>query len=313
MKNLCILLAAVLIFPAFAGCAAKRAAESPEPPSESQSASSALPESAAEEPEPPPPPDSVFVSQSPANPYAVWEAADLVRGKLEEINNTGEPMPDASMFSSEFNEGNAAYRNGDYDLARIIYTNVLENCPAHSGAINNLALTLMQLGYYEDALYYCILNRVLNPGFYAGWINLQVAGHALGFRPSVLQELLGEEFTDFPSIFSYQYEMESDFPDQTVRDCAIMVAYLYNAVYADMEYEPELDDIAAMDLEMALEAGELTEEEYESQKLELYMDGLESSMNALAESNPEDKDIQLLLEYLTGLRTLRERQQAAGE
>lgn len=313
MKSICILLAAVLIFSVFAGCAAKPAEDVPESSSEAPPISSSLPELVIEE-APPPPPDSVFVPGSPANPDAVREASEWVRGQLGQINDTGEPMPDASIFSAGFNEGNTAYRNGDYELAKTIYLDVITGCPAHSGAINNLALTLIQLEYYEDALRYCILNRVLNPGFYAGWVNLQVAGHALGFRPSALQELLEQEFTDFPSILSYQDAIASDFPDQSVWDSAIMVACLYNNIYADMEYEPELNDVTTMDIETALAAGELTEEEYESRKLELYMDGLEESMKSLAESNPDDKDIQLLLDYLSALRTLRERQEvAAGE
>ena len=223
------------------------------------------------------PRDTVFSTRKPPNPEAVSEAAAWVRNQLEFINDNEAMSQDPGQFSKRFNEGNAAYRRGDYKQAEVIYQEIAEKCPWHFGALNNLALTLLQLEKNEPALRYCILNRMVNPGFYAGWINLDVAGHAMGFSPSELESMLDKEFDGFPKLEDYISKMSDDMTAADYNDNALMFAHLYNLLYADMEFD---GDIGEMD----------------------------SRMKSLLEKNPVDEDAQHLQKYWSILRILRQRQ-----
>lgn len=313
MKSVCALLAAALLLSVFVGCAKEAEKERSEASrAASVSASSAPPEVSEPEPESEPaPPDTVFVPARQSDPEVITAAAEWVKEQVVIVNALAPPLASPEAYFTRFEEGNAAYKSGDYGAAIELYADLIDDCPTHNGAINNLALAYLQTEEYELALRYCLLNRVLNPGFYAGWINLQVAGHALGFRPSSLQDLLNEEFEEFPSIFDYREIIETDFPDQDLWNSAMMVAYLYNNIYADMEYDPLLDDETMNEMRSALASGVLTEKQYAQRMLVTYMDNLEESMKTLAESHPEDEDIVLLREYLAALQVLRERQQQA--
>ena len=255
----------------------------------------------------PTPPDSVFAPTEPKKADAVIEAAAWVRKRVDAINDTGVPVPDAGDFSTMFYAANAEYREGNYAEAKTIYLDLLDSIPGHSGGMNNLALTFIQLEDYESALQYCILNRVLNPGFYAGWINLVVAGHALGFRPAELQTVLSEELDEFPSIFAHSEQMESDFPDQDAMNNVIMLAYLYNVLYADMEHEPVMSGAKMENLDRERASGKITEAEYTKTLLDMYLSEIESALNNMVDKHPEDEDAILLMEYYKALSVLRNR------
>jgi tetratricopeptide (TPR) repeat protein len=304
-KTLCVLLAALLLLTVSAGCTPKDDSFAIATPSPSDNhMSGPTPEEA---PEPSLPPDSVFIPQSPYDADAVWRAVDWVREREYEVTYWS-AIPHMSEFAYLFNEGNAAYREGHYGEAVEIYLDIIEQCPTHYGAINNAALSFIQMEEYESALRYCMLNRVLNPGFYAGWVNLLVAGHALGIRISELSDIIFDEF-DSQSMWSYLSDMESDFPEQSWLENAVMMSYLYNSVYADMEYQPDIYGEEAERLDIDFVSGIITEEEYEQRRLELYIEEIESALTWIGGDHPYDEDIQLLLEYFAALRILRERQQ----
>lgn len=306
MKRLSILLAAAMLFTALVGCTTQNEDDTDAMRSPSQipaATSTPLPDQPLTLP-----PDSVFTPQPAGAPDIVHAAAKWAQDRQDDLNDIG-VFPDIGDFSFMFSEANAAYRSEEFTLAKGLYEDILAMCPAHHGAINNLALTLMQLGEYESALQYCVLNRSANPSFYAGWVNLLIAGHALGFRPSELFSILEEEYdNDFPGIFEYAEAMERDFPEQNLMSNVVMMAYLYNLLYADMEYVPELTTEESERLAMQYVTGEMTELEYNQKMLEMYMDMLGKSLDSLTEDNPEDSDAQLLLEYFNALYMLRERQ-----
>ena len=223
------------------------------------------------------PEDTVFSARKPPYPEAVSEAAAWVRDQLEFYNDNEALSQDPGQFSRRFNEGNAAYRRGDYKQAEAIYQEIADKCPWHFGAVNNLALTLLQLEKNDWALRYCILNRMVNPGFYAGWINLDVAGYAMGFSPSGLENMLAKEFDKFPKLEDYIDRMSGDMTAADYNDNALMFAHLYNLLYADMEFDGEINE-------------------------------MDKRMKSLLEENPADEDAQHLQKYWSILRILRQRQ-----
>jgi hypothetical protein len=284
MKEICFILTAVLLLTALIGCQTQ--AEGLPPPIE---ATPDLPnqnnEANTSEPIHTPEilPDSVFSPKTPGDPYIIREAALWVREQQDWLNTRfGNEVPDPDAYAVLFSEANSAYKRGDNGEAISLYLDIIYECPTHRGAINNVALAYMHWGWDEEALKYCILNRVLNPSFYIGWVNLLVAGHSLGFRPSELQVLLEEEFYPFHSILHYIDEMESDMMSQDSILNSVTLAYYYNLHYANMEYD---FDLYGIDL-----------------------DGIWDALLWIAQDQPDDKDVQLLMEYFLALRTLRERQ-----
>ena len=274
------------------------------------------PVAATPSPEPVLPPDTIFEPQTPRNPAFFESMIQQIMEHKETHTDVGDLTETRDSQTSLFNLANEAYRNGDYNDAIGIYGEVLALNPAHSGARNNTALALLQIGDNESALYNCVLNLVYNPGFYVGWVNLLIAGHALGYRPSELQDLLYEAFPDFPVMVNYQDKMADDMDNQDSSTNVVMFAFFYNKIYAEMEYAPEaglglglVNPGTADELRRDLEEGSITQEEYDEQLHQLYMESLMDHLNNIEHYWPGDKDFQLLKEYLSALITLRERQQ----
>ncbi|MBO4365321.1 MAG: hypothetical protein J5804_03400 [Eggerthellaceae bacterium] len=128
-------------------------------------------------------------AKDPTDLYAaVDEAITLAQMKQDEAESKDSDAddgdnidPDASMASNDFNNGNAAYRNGEYVQAATLYESALEKDPLHYGANVNLALAQLQLEKDDMALLQALTCVYLFPDDPGCVLNAQVAATACGY------------------------------------------------------------------------------------------------------------------------------------
>ena len=161
--------------------------------------------------------------------------------------------------------------------------------------------------HHEEALRYSLLSGVLHPGFLGGRVNLTVALHALGYEQQKAYDAIAEAEIGYPDFASFM-EGIVESGEEEPENHPLFRSYIYNSIYSNMEQEvrENADPEQREQDDLALAAGEVTEEELAAEHLAGWMDAWEESLEELMADSPEDTDYPALLEYLQGLRKLRE-------
>lgn len=214
---------------------------------------------------------------------------------IEEIPAEDDVLPaiDASLNPWEaFALGNDAYERGDYALAEAYYRNAVQNDVYTPYYRNNLGLALLQLEQNDEALELFRALVAEAPDTYGYWVNLLVAAHANGISArAIFDEAGGWDY--LPALAS-----------ATMADPAgytkVLEAIYYNAVYMDMELNPDEMyeggfDFASVGIDPAMLQTLAAAGEYE-QAFYAILVALDQINSAIySESDP---DIQELTDYL---------------
>jgi len=125
----------------------------------------------------------------------------------------------SSRENADYKAGNKLFRQGKYSEALGRYKQVLKEEPYHADALNNAALTCLELKDNQQALQYSLTAVVLYPKYSELNLNLEAACVATGYDFSNLVY----------SIDGYTAISVSD-----LQSTDFMDADIYNSVYADI-------------------------------------------------------------------------------
>jgi hypothetical protein len=200
------------------------------------------------------------------------EATDWARAEYYAIDDglVGSTSEiDFSEYSSDFKTANAYYKAGDYESAKSAYESILYDCPVHLGARNNYVLALAQCEEYKDSLKNSILLGLIHPEYEGNLVNILIPLYALGYTAdnyTVDLEFAGG--SAFRGVYDEYYKYDDENYDR---------AHLYNWIYAEME-------------------GELTDQD---------ISFLQTVLESLKGTYPEETDYSGLLAYFEALRKIR--------
>ncbi len=210
-----------------------------------------------------------------------------------------------------FNQGNIAYKDGDWLLAEAHYRKACEQEESsgdinpeiyysfYASYLNNLGLALLQQGIEskdEEALeIYRWLVRI-NPWEYGYWVNLLVGAHACGISA---RDIFDQEAGEYiASDLAANAELDDAYPK-------LLAAIYYNAAYMDMETPADMPedwfDYSALPGEYESQFTDIFNEVYASSgdPYEALMFVLEVAASYSEERYGEtDQDFYDLLDYL---------------
>lgn len=128
------------------------------------------------------------------------------------------------------------YKEGKFETAELVYKHVFAQTSAYHTSRNNLGLALLQQGKNEEALaHYEILvsNLPRDKSYWQFGLNYMIAAHA---NELPAREVF-DEFGDSEDELKNLIKKAEKNPSQNMK---LLLAIYYNAVYMDMELDPNL-------------------------------------------------------------------------